>query len=199
MGVVRFPDGDLPYGAVNIEPASRQAIFDHLVACWRNLFNLTFDVLLYDLTSTYFEADPPFSAEDKRRFGYSRDKRPDCVQVVIALVVTPEGLPLAYEVMAGNTKDNTTLRDFLARIERQYGRARRVWVMDRGIPTEEVLKDMRSSDPPVQYIVGTPKGRLTRYEKQLLEKPWHEARPGVQVKLLPQDGELYVLAQSEDR
>jgi len=177
----------------------KQAIFDHLVACWRNLFNLTFDVLLYDLTSTYFEADPPFSAEDKRRFGYSRDKRPDCVQVVIALVVTPEGLPLAYEVMAGNTKDNTTLRDFLARIERQYGRARRVWVMDRGIPTEEVLKDMRSSDPPVQYIVGTPKGRLTRYEKQLLEKPWHEARPGVQVKLLPQDGELYVLAQSEDR
>jgi transposase len=177
----------------------KQAIFDHLVACWRNLFNLTFDVLLYDLTSTYFEADPPFSEEDKRRFGYSRDKRPDCVQVVIALVVTPEGLPLAYEVMAGNTKDNTTLRDFLGRIERQYGKTRRVWVMDRGIPTEEVLEEMRSSDPPVQYIVGTPKGRLTRYEKQLLEKPWHEARPGVQVKLLPQDGELYVLAQSEDR
>jgi transposase len=177
----------------------KQAIFDHLVECWRNLFNLTFDVLLYDLTSTYFEADPPFSEEDKRRFGYSRDKRPDCVQVVIALVVTPEGLPLAYEVMAGNTKDTATLRDFLARIERQYGKARRVWVMDRGIPTEEVLEEMRSSDPPVQYIVGTPKGRLTRYEKQLLEKPWHEARPGVQVKLLPQDGELYVLAQSEDR
>jgi transposase len=148
---------------------------------------------------TYFEADPPFSAEDKRRFGYSRDKRPDCVQVLIALVVTPEGLPLAYEVMAGNTKDNATLRDFLARIERQYGKARRVWVMDRGIPTEEVLDEMRSSDPPVQYIVGTPKGRLTRYEKQLLEKPWHEARPGVHVKLLPQDDELYVLAQSEDR
>jgi len=177
----------------------KQVLFDHLVARWRNLFNLNFDVLLYDLTSTYFEADPPFSAEDKRRFGYSRDKRPDCVQVVIALVVTPEGLPLAYEVMAGNTKDNATLRDFLARIERQYGKARRVWVMDRGIPTEEVLEEMRSSDPPVQYIVGTPKGRLTRYEKQLLEKPWHEARPGVQVKLLPQDDELYVLAQSEDR
>ena len=177
----------------------KQVLFDHLVVRWRNLFNLNFDVLLYDLTSTYFEADPPFSAEDKRRFGYSRDKRPDCVQVVIALVVTPEGLPLAYEVMAGNTKDNATLRDFLARIERQYGKARRVWVMDRGIPTEEVLEEMRSSDPPVQYIVGTPKGRLTRYEKQLLEKPWHEARPGVQVKLLPQDGELYVLAQSEDR
>jgi transposase len=179
--------------------AHKQAVFDHLVARWRNLFNVSFDVLLYDLTSTYFESDPPFGDEDKRRFGYSRDRRPDCVQVVIALVVTPEGLPLAYEVMAGNTQDRATLRDFLVRIERQYGKARRVWVMDRGIPTEEVLAEMRSRDPPVQYLVGTPKGRLTRYEQQLLDKPWHEARPGVQVKLLPQDGELYVLAQSADR
>jgi transposase len=135
----------------------------------------------------------------RTRFGYSRDRRPDCVQVVIALVVTPEGLPLAYEVLAGNTQDRATLRDFLARIERQYGKARRVWVMDRGVPTEEVLEEMRACDPPVQYLVGTPKGRLTRYEKQLLDKPWHEARPGVQVKLLPQDGDLYVFAQSTDR
>ena len=127
---------------------------------------------------------------DKRRFGYSRDKRPDCVQVVIALVVTPEGLPLAYEVLPGNTADKTTLGDFLARIERQYGKARRVWVMDRGIPTEETLEQMRRADPPVHYLVGTPKGRLTRLEKGLLRKPWQEARPGVQVKLLPQDGEL---------
>ena len=114
-------------------------------------------------------------------------------------MVTPEGLPLAYEVMAGNTQDKATLRGFLAGIEQQYGKARRIWVMDRGIPTEEILQEMRACDPPVQYLVGTPKGRLTRYEKQLLEKPWHEARPGVQVKLLPQDGELYVLAQSIDR
>jgi transposase len=177
----------------------KQAVFDHLVARWRTLFNVNFDVLLYDLTSTYFESDPPFDEEDKRRFGHSRDKRSDCVQVVIALVVTPEGLPLAYEVMAGNTQDKATLRGFLAGIERQYGKARGIWVMDRGIPTEEVLQEMRACDPPVQYLVGTPKGRLTRYEKQLLEKPWHEARPGVQVKLLPQDGELYVLAQSADR
>ena len=177
----------------------KQAVFDHLVARWRNLFNVTFDVLLYDLTSTYFESAPPFGEEDKRRFGHSRDRRSDCVQVVIALVVTPEGLPLAYEVMAGNTQDKATLRDFLARIERQYGKARRIWVMDRGIPTEEVLQEMRACDPPVQYLVGTPKGRLTRYEKQLLDRPWHEARPGVQVKLLPQDGELYVLAESADR
>jgi transposase len=179
--------------------AHKQALFDHLVERWRDLFNASFDVLLYDLTSTYFEADPPFPAGDKRRHGYSRDHRPDCVQVVIALVVTPEGLPLAYEVLPGNTADNTTLRGFLARIECQYGKARRVWLMDRGVPTEEVLAEMRASDPPVQYVVGTPKGRLTRLEQTLLAKPWQEARPGVQVKLLPQDGELYVFAQSRDR
>lgn len=177
----------------------KEAVFDHLVGRWRDLFNATFDVLLYDLTSTYFESDPPADDEDKRRHGYSRDHRPDCVQVLIALVVTPEGLPLAYEVLAGNTRDCTTLNDFLARIERQYGKARRVWCMDRGVPTEEVLAQMRAADPPVQYLVGTPKGRLTRLEQALLEKPWRAARPDVRVKLLAQDGELYVLAESGDR
>jgi DDE family transposase len=177
----------------------KQAVFDHLVGRWRDLFNASFDVLLYDLTSTYFEADPPFPEGDKRRHGYSRDHRSDCVQVIIALVVTPEGLPLAYEVLSGNTADKTTLRDFLDRIEKQYGKARRIWLMDRGVPTEAVLAEMRQADPPVQYLVGTPKGRLSRLEKQLLAKPWSEARPGVQVKLLPQDGELYVFAQSADR
>ena len=179
--------------------AHKHALFDHLVDRWRDLFNASFDVLLYDLTSTYFEADPPFPAGDKRRHGYSRDHRPDCVQVIIALVVTPDGLPLAYEVLPGNTADNATLRSCLERIERQYGKARRIWLMDRGIPTEEVLAEMRASDPPVRYVVGTPKGRLTRLEQALLAKPWQEARPGVQVKLLPQDGELYVFAQSRDR
>jgi transposase len=177
----------------------KQAVFDHLVERWRDLFNASFDVLLYDLTSTYFEADPPFAEGDKRRFGYSRDHRPDCVQVVIALVVTPEGLPLAYEVLPGNTADTGTLRGFLARIERQYGKVRRIWVMDRGIPTEEVLEEMRRADPPVSYLVGTPKGRLSRLEQQLITQPWHVARAGVQVKLLPQDGEFYVLAESLDR
>src|SRR5208337_2420282 len=171
-----------------------------LVARWRDLFNASFDVLLYDLTSTYFEIDAAAKPEgDKRRHGYSRDKRPDCPQVVIALVVTPDDLPLAYEVMAGNTSDNKTLRSFLAKIETQYGKARRIWVMDRGIPTEEVLGEMRQSDPPVQYLVGTPKGRLTRLEKHLIDKPWQEVREGVQVKLLAEDGELYVFAQSDDR
>jgi transposase len=177
----------------------KQAVFDHLVGRWRDLFNASFDVLLYDLTSTYFESDPPFAEGDKRRYGYSRDHRGDCVQVVIALVVTPEGLPLAYEVLAGNTSDKTTLRGFLDRIERQYGKARRIWLMDRGIPTEEMLAEMRAADPPVQYLVGTPKGRLSRLEKDLIGKPWQEVRPGVHVKLLPQDGELYVFAESIDR
>jgi transposase len=177
----------------------KRALFDHLTQRWKDLFNAKFDVLLYDLTSTYFESDPPFSEGDKRKFGYSRDKRFDCVQVVIALIITPEGFPLAYEVLAGNTADKTTLRGFLKKIEEQYGKAERIWVMDRGIPTEEVLEEMRRSDPPVYYLVGTPKGRLSRYEKAMTEKPWHKVRDGVEVKLLPQENEVYVLARSRDR
>ncbi len=177
----------------------KEALFSHLVARWRDLFNASFEVVLYDLTSTYFESDPPANDADKRKHGHSRDHRPDCVQIVIALIVTPEGLPLAYEVLAGNTADSTTLRDFLAKIERLYGKADRVWCMDRGIPTEAVLEAMRRADPKVNYLVGTPKGRLSRYEQALLAKPWHEARPGVRVKLLPEDGELYVFAESIDR
>ena len=178
----------------------KEALFSHLVGRWRTLFSVDFDVLLYDLTSTYFEIDAADVPDgDKRRHGYSRDKRPDCPQVVIALVVTPEGLPLAYEVLPGNTADSKTLRTFLNRIEAQYGKARRVWVMDRGIPTEAVLAEMRGSDPPVQYLVGTPKGRLSRLEKRLADKPWQDARAGVRVKLLAEDNELYVFAQSADR
>jgi transposase len=169
----------------------KRALFDHLTQRWKDLFNVKFDVLLYDLTSTYFESDPPFPEGDKRKHGY--------VQVVIALIVAPEGFPLAYEVLAGNTADNTTLRGFLKKIEAQYGKAERIWVMDRGIPTEEVLAEMRQSAPPVYYLVGTPKGRLSRYEKALTERPWHKVRDGVEVKLLPQDNEVYVLAQSRDR
>ena len=126
----------------------KPALFTHLRRRWQDLFGARFDVLLYDLTSTYFELGPPDDDRDKRRHGYSRDKRPDCVQVVIALVVTPEGFPLAYEVLPGNTSDKTTLRAFLSKIEAQYGKAERIWVMDRGIPTEDVLAEMRQSDPP---------------------------------------------------
>ncbi len=177
----------------------KSALFDHLHQRWKDLFNAQFDVLLYDLTSTYFESEPPFAEADKRKFGYSRDKRSDCVQVVIALIVTPEGFPLAYEVMAGNTSDKTTLQNFLEKIERQYGKAQRIWVMDRGIPTEETLDQMRRSDPPVWYLVGTPKGRLSQLEESLSQLPWQQVREGVEVKLLAQTGEVYVLAQSQDR
>jgi hypothetical protein len=187
------------YACHDLLAAHKTALFSHLMRRWRDLFHSSFDVLLYDLTSTYFESEPRLNEADKRRFGYSRDKRPDCLQVVIALIVTPEGFPLAYEVLSGNTSDKTTLKDFLRKIESQYGKARRIWVMDRGIPTEEILAEMRASDPPVQYLVGTPKGRLSKLEKDLLDKPWHEARPGVTVKLLTQEDELYVLARSADR
>jgi transposase len=177
----------------------KRALFEHLTGRWKDLFNAQFDVLLYDLTSTYFESDPPFAEGDKRKFGYSRDKRPDCVQVVIALVVTPEGFPLSYEVMPGNTSDRTTLPAFLKGIEEQYGQARRIWIMDRGIPTKKDLEAMRQSQPPVQYLVGTPKGSLRRFEKKLLELPWQKVREGIEVKLLQEEHELYVLAQSQDR
>jgi len=177
----------------------KRTLFDHLTQRWKDLFNAKFEVLLYDLTSTYFESDPPFAEGDKRKHGYSRDKRFDCVQVVIALIVTPEGFPLAYEVMAGNTADCSTLPGFLEKIEGQYGKAERIWVMDRGIPTEEVLEQMRQNEPPVYYVVGTPKGRLSRYEQALADRPWHKVREGVEVKLLPQDNEVYVLARSRDR
>jgi hypothetical protein len=177
----------------------KTALFDHLRQRWQDLFGTSFEVLLYDLTSTYFESAPPDDEDDKRRYGYSRDKRSDCVQVVIALIVTPEGFPLAYEVLPGNTADCKTLRGALRKIEAQYGKAQRIWVMDRGIPTEEVLAEMRQADPPVSYLVGTPKGRLSKLEKALLGLPWQAVRQGVDVKLLPQEQELYVLAQSHAR
>jgi transposase len=179
--------------------AHKNELFSHLQERWRDLFNARFDVLLYDLTSTYFESTPNFAEEDKRKFGYSRDKRSDCVQVVIALIVTPEGFPLAYEVLPGNTSDKTTLRSFLKKIETQYGKADRIWLMDRGVPTEEVLAEMRASDPPIHYLVGTPKGRLSAMEASLASLPWEKVREGVEVKLLPKEGELYVFAQSKDR
>jgi len=177
----------------------KPALFEHLSRRWKDLFNARFEVLLYDLTSTYFESNPPFPEGDKRRYGYSRDKRSDCVQVVIALIVTPEGFPLAYEVMAGNTSDKTTLREFLKKIEQQYGQADRIWVMDRGIPTKEVLAEMRAAEPPIHYLVGTPRGLLSQYEQKLLALPWQVVREGVSVKLLAEEQELYVLAQSQDR
>jgi len=195
----RLAADDTLYRCLDQLVEHKAALFSHLQERWKDLFAARFDVLLYDLTSTYFESDPPFAEGDKRRFGYSRDKRFDCVQVVIALVVTPEGFPLGYEVLPGNTLDKQTLKAALASMEKQYGKARRVWVMDRGIPTEETLEQMRRSDPPVNYLVGTPKGRLSKLETALTGLPWQQVREGITVKLLPHQGECYVFAQSASR
>ena len=144
-------------------------LFSFLQQRWKSLFGAGFEVLLYDLTSTYFECDPPEAG--KRRFGYRRDKRSDCAQVVIALVVTPDGLPLAYEVMAGNISDKMTLRDFIERIEAQYGKARRTWVMDRGIPTEAILAEMRASETDTisgGHAARTPRATGAGFSEQSL-------------------------------
>jgi len=177
--------------------AHKQELFTHLQKRWKDLFAAEFDLLLYDLTSTYVEGEA--EQNPKARYGYSRDGRPDCKQVVIALVMTPSGLPLAYEVLAGNTSDKTTLKSFLDKMEAQYGKARRVWLMDRGIPTEAVLKEMRADRPETFYLVGTPRAKVKQDEKKWLDLPWQKVRASVQVKLYANDGELYVLAKSEGR
>lgn len=177
--------------------AHKSDLFSFLKKRWHDLFGATYDVLLYDLTSTYFECDPPENADSLKRFGYSRDKRSDCVQVVIALIVTPEGFPIAYEVMPGNTSDKTTLPEFLEKIEKQYGKMNRLWIMDRGIPTEESLEQMRSEG--ASYLVGTPRGRLTQLEKQLFAEPWKKVQEQIEVKLARDGEDLYVLTRSGGR
>jgi transposase len=195
----RHAQDDTLYRGLDGLLAHKDALFTHLRQRWSDLFAAKFDVLLYDLTSTYFECAVPTEETDPRRFGYSRDKRGDCVQVIVALVVTPEGLPLAYEMFPGNTADKTTLRGMLQLIGERYGQAERIWVMDRGIPTEAVLAELRQSEAKVSYLVGTPKGRLTKLEQELAAQPWQEVRPQLRVKLLPQAGEVYVLAESGAR
>ena len=190
-------DKDRLYRCLDRILEHKQDLFAFLKKKWADLFKADFEVLLYDLTSTYFEGEMEQNPKAKR--GYSRDGRPDCLQVVIGLVVTTDGFPLAYEVMDGNTSDRTTLRKFLKHIEDQYGRAKRIWVMDRGIPTEEILAEMRSSDPPTLYLVGTPKSKISAHEKQWLNLPWQKVRNSVDVKLYTHQNELYVLAKSEGR
>src|SRR5579871_5431883 len=172
----------------------KQQLFTYLKQKWADLFGADFEVLLYDLTSTYFEGEIEQNPKAKR--GYSRDGRPACVQLVIALVVTPDGFPLAYEVMNGNTADSSTLREFLAKVEAAYGKARRVWVMDRGIPSEAILQEMRAPERQTFYLVGTPKARINQHEKKWLDLPWQKVRDSVEVKLYEHEGELYVLAKS---
>jgi transposase len=190
-------DKDRLYRCLDRVLEHKQDLFVWLKQKWAELFRADFEVLLYDLTSTYFEGGMEDNPKAKR--GYSRDSRPDCLQVVIALVVTPDGFPLAYEVMDGNTSEHKTLRPFLEHIEKTYGKARRVWVMDRGIPTEAILREMREPGREMFYLVGTPKGRINKHEKKWLDLPWQQVRDSVQVKLYEHEGELYVLARSDGR
>ena len=190
-------DKDRLYRCLDRVLEHKQELFVFLKQKWADLFAADFEVLLYDLTSTYFEGE--MEQNPKARRGYSRDGRPDCLQLVIALVVTPDGFPLAYEVMNGNTADSTTLRGFLTKIETTYGTARRVWVMDRGIPSEAVLAEMRAPERQTFYLVGTPKGRISQHEKKWLDLPWQKVRDAVEVKLYEHEGELYVLAKSGGR
>ena len=175
----------------------KQELFVHLRKRWQELFDAEFDLLLYDLTSTYVEGEA--EQNPKAKYGYSRDGKPNCKQVVIALVMTPNGLPMAYEVMDGNTSDKSTLRGFLDKIESMYGKARRVWLMDRGIPTEALLQEMRESRQETFYLVGTTRSKVKKYEQKWLDLPWRKVRDSVEVKLFAEQGELYVLAKSEGR
>ena len=175
----------------------KEELFVWLRHKWAELFAADFEVLLYDLTSVYFEGE--MEDNPKARRGYSRDHRPDCVQVVIALVVTPDGFPLAYEVMNGNATEHKTLLPFLERIENSYGKAKRVWVMDRGIPTEETLAVLREPGRETFYLVGTPKSRMRQHEQKWLDLPWKQVRDSVEVKLYEHEAEMYVLARSQGR
>jgi transposase len=167
----------------------------YLKARWETLFDANYDVLLYDLTSTYFEGQ--CEQNPKAQYGHSKDRRSDCRQVLIALIVTPDGFPLNYEVLAGNTAEKTTLADLLSKIESMYGKSRRVWLMDRGIPKEETLALMRKTG--IDYLVGTPRRLLDSFQASLLEMPWQQARTDVYVKSIEVEGETYVLAKSYSR
>lgn len=196
LGVdARIADKDRLYRCLDRILPHKEALCRHLRERFRTLFDSSYDVLLYDLTSTYFEG--LCERIPMARHGYSRDGRPDCRQVVIALIVTPDGLPVAYEVMPGNTADCTTLKDFLARIESMYGRANRTWVMDRGIPTEATLKTMRENN--TSYLVGTPRSMMNKLHAKLIEKSWNDVHQGMKVKLVEEEGEVFVLARSDDR
>ena len=191
----RVAEKDRLYRALDRMVEHKEALEKHLAARWRDLFGASFDVLLYDLTSTYFEGD---AAEvDKARRGYSRDHRPDCKQIILALVVTPEGFPLSYEIFAGNRADVSTLEEMLEAVERKHGRARRVWVFDRGIVSEANLERLRARGG--SYLVGTPRSALKAYQARLLEGEWQSVSAQVDVQLIAEEGETYVLARSRAR
>ena len=189
---------DRLYRALDALLPHKDRLFSHFQKTYGELFGTTFDLLLYDVTSTYFEGEAKGNPQAKR--GYSRDGRPDCAQVCIGLVVTPEGLPLAYEVFDGNRADVTTVEEIVEVMRERYGQERRTWVMDRGMVSEENLEQLRECN--ARYLVGTPKSMLKAFEQRLLEQDWEHVEPGVEVKLCAApDGtdETFVLCRSPGR
>ena len=188
---------DRLYRALDQLLPHKEALEKHLKNRLGELFELDYDLLLYDVTSTYFEGEAKQIPLAQR--GYSRDHRPDCKQVNIALVVSREGIPLGYQLFAGNRNDVTTLEEIVDRIERLYGKANRIWVMDRGMISEENVRFLKEAGR--RYIVGTPKGMLKRFERELLAQDWHQVHTGLEVRLCPAPGgeELFVLCRSAQR
>ncbi len=189
---------DRLYRALDALLPKKDELFGHLQKTYGELFGTTYDLLLYDITSTYFEGAAAGNRQARR--GYSRDKRPDCVQVCIGLVVTPEGLPLAYEVFDGNRTDVTTVEEIVETMREKYGHERRVWVMDRGMVSEDNLDMLR--EVGASYLVGTPKSMLRKFERQLLGEGWEQVESGVEVKLCQGPGharETFVLCRSAGR
>jgi transposase len=188
---------DRLYRALDQLLPHKEALEKHLKNRLGELFELDYDLLLYDVTSTYFEGEAKQIPLAQR--GYSRDHRPDCKQVNIALVVSREGIPLGYQLFAGNRNDVTTLEEIVERIERLYGKANRIWVMDRGMISEENVRYLKEAGR--RYIVGTPKGMLRRFEHELLAQDWHQVHTGLEVRFCPAPGgeELFVLCRSAQR
>ena len=188
---------DRLYRALDQLLPHKEALEKHLKNRLGELFELDYDLLLYDVTSTYFEGEAKQIPLAQR--GYSRDHRPDCKQVNIALVVSREGIPLGYQLFAGNRNDVTTLEEIVDRIERLYGKANRIWVMDRGMISEENVRFLKEAGR--RYIVGTPKGMLKRFERELLAQDWHQVHTGLEVRFCPAPGgeELFVLCRSAQR
>jgi hypothetical protein len=190
-------DDNRLYRALDQLLPHKPALEVHLKNRLGELFDLEYDLLLYDITSTYFEGQANFPLAQR---GYSRDQRSDCKQICLGLVVSRCGMPLGYEVFAGNTADVTTVEDIVTTMERRYGKSNRVWVMDRGMVSEENIEFLKQDDR--RYIVGTPKSMLKKFEQELLRQEWHEVRAGVEVRLCPSpdnDSETFILCRSRDR
>jgi len=188
---------DRLYRALDALLPHKAELEKHLRQKLGELFSLDYDLLLYDVTSTYFEGEAKSNPLAQR--GYSRDHRPDCKQVNLALVVSRSGMPIGYELFAGNRHDSTTLEEIIRHIERLHGRAQRIWVLDRGMVSEENVEFLKQGQR--RYIVGTPKSMLKKYEQELLSKDWHEVHEGLEVRLCPAPdrAEVFILCRSAQR